>query len=412
MLFRKEVIDAKRQRLWGDVILIQPLNQWLLTGLIALLVLGTGTSLAWGSYARTEIARGYLVPDAGMAEVHAMRAGTIEEVFVAEGESVAKGQPLLQITATHRDGEGQSVAGRQLALLRERQALLKQRIEHARASAEDRDQQLKADIAGLKVQIEETAAQLILQEQLAASAQESLQSFEPLLRKNYIADVEYERQHQAVLIEQAKVRRIRQTLTSLKSDLERAKLEREALPSEAEESVRGLKAELANVRSRQAQIEGESKRTLTAPIAGRVTALQASAGRLANPQIPLMTILPKGAELEAEVYVRSRAMGFVEPGQSVRLLYDAFPYQRFGSHDGEIFSVTKTIFAPGDVNAPFNIQEPVYRVVVKLGHQHIDAYGDRVPLQAGMTLQANIMLDRRTLLAWIFEPFYAATERL
>jgi hypothetical protein len=46
--------------------------------------------------------------------------------------------------------------------------------------------------------------------------------------------------------------------------------------------------------------------------------------------------------LQAEIYIPSRAIGFVKPGQEVRLLYDAFPYQRFGAYRGRVVAASSS----------------------------------------------------------------------
>ena len=62
-----------------------------------------------------------------------------------------------------------------------------------------------------------------------------------------------------------------------------------------------------------------------------------------------MTLLPDGASLLAELFVPSRAIGFVEPGQRVRLMVDAFPYQRFGTLGGRVETVSQAVLSPNEV---------------------------------------------------------------
>jgi membrane fusion protein len=114
--------------------------------------------------------------------------------------------------------------------------------------------------------------------------------------------------------------------------------------------------------------------------------------------------VPAGGILQAEIYIPSRAMGFVKPDQEVRLLYDAFPYQRFGAYRGRVVRVSQAILASSDVPAVISAKEPVYRAVVALEKQTIEAEGQIIPLQSGGQLTANIILDRRTLIEWILSP--------
>jgi len=108
--------------------------------------------------------------------------------------------------------------------------------------------------------------------------------------------------------------------------------------------------------------------------------------------------------LQAELFVPSRAIGFVKPGQPVRILYDAFPYQHFGTYRGEIVDVSQTILTGTDAGAPFKLSEPAYRVVASLERSDIDADGKRIALQPDMLLKADIILERRSLMSWLTRP--------
>src|SRR3569623_1704156 len=160
--------------------------------------------------------------------------------------------------------------------------------------------------------------------------------------------------------------------------------------------------------------EYESRRrvVITAPTAGTVTAILAERGQTAVPTAPLLSILPEQAVLEAQLLVPSRAIGFIEPGQRVALRYEAFPYQRYGSARGRIKEIARTLITPGEVNLPVALREPVYRVTVSLDAQHIDAYRQRLALQSGMLLDADVWLDRRRIMEWVFDPLYSVMGRV
>ena len=121
--------------------------------------------------------------------------------------------------------------------------------------------------------------------------------------------------------------------------------------------------------------------------------------------------MPEGAKLSAELYAPTRAIGFVEPGKETRLLYDAFPYQRFGSSLGTVASISRIAIDPRETDIPLPLEESVYRVQVDLQNQHVAAYGKRTSLQPGMTLQANIVLERQSFLAWLLQPLNAVLNR-
>jgi membrane fusion protein len=57
-------------------------------------------------------------------------------------------------------------------------------------------------------------------------------------------------------------------------------------------------------------------------------------------------------------------------------------------------------------------QEPLYRIHVQLKEQSITAYGESLPLKPGMTLEADVVQDKRAVWEWIFEPVLAARQKV
>jgi membrane fusion protein len=126
----------------------------------------------------------------------------------------------------------------------------------------------------------------------------------------------------------------------------------------------------------------------------------------------LAVMAPAGSTLMADLYVPSRAAGFIRPGQRVNLMYQAFPYQKFGVGRGRVQSVSRTVLGPGETAIPgLEMKEPVFRVRVQLDSAVVSAYGQTLPLQPGMLLTADIVIDRRSLAEWLLDPIYAAKRR-
>ena len=168
----------------------------------------------------------------------------------------------------------------------------------------------------------------------------------------------------------------------------------------------------AELEGKKTELSGRSAYTISSSVEGKVLSISMdSIGRSVQSGQPFLTILPAGSVLEAELFVPSRAIGFVEKGQQVKLLYDAFPYQFFGSHNATITAVTESILAPGEILAPFELKEPVYRVTANIEKKTIDARGKEIILQSGMTLRANIILERRSFLDWLLAPLRAVRDR-
>jgi membrane fusion protein len=128
-----------------------------------------------------------------------------------------------------------------------------------------------------------------------------------------------------------------------------------------------------------------------------------------------MSLLPSDGQLEAELLVPSRAVGFIEPGDRVLLRYQAFPYQKFGHHKAEVVRISRSALGPNELGALIGdtkANEPFYRVTVTLARQVVTAYGRNEHLKPGMLLEADIMGERRRLVEWILEPLYSVKGRV
>jgi len=109
--------------------------------------------------------------------------------------------------------------------------------------------------------------------------------------------------------------------------------------------------------------------------------------------------------------VPSRAVGVVSEGSEIRLRYDAFPYQKYGVFAGKVLQLATTPIRPGEADAPMQIREPSYRMVVSLTDRALSGNGTALRLRAGMTLRADIVRDERRIIEWLFEPLVGAVKR-
>lgn len=116
--------------------------------------------------------------------------------------------------------------------------------------------------------------------------------------------------------------------------------------------------------------------------------------------------------LVAELLIPTRAAGFIKAGQRVKLMYDAFPYQRYGIAEGWISRISRSVVAGGELLGPVQVQEPVYRAAARLERQGLHAHGAAVALQPGMLLKADIALDQQNIFEIVTAPIRAATDRL
>lgn len=213
--------------------------------------------------------------------------------------------------------------------------------------------------------------------------------------------------------QQGKLQALQRSRLGLEGELNSLRLELAASELKAKNQQAAIEREISTKEQELTEYESRRNIVITAPSDGVVTTILATAGQNANAASPLLSILPAGAVLEAQLLVPSRAIGFIASDQTVALRYQPFPYQRFGSYRGRIKEISRTLITRKEADhLPVSLDESVYRVTVALDSQRVKAYGEDVPLQADMLLDADIWLDHRRIIEWVFDPLFSVIGRV
>jgi membrane fusion protein len=390
------------------VALLQPPSTKILTWLAAAAVALILAFVCLAQYARKETVAGYLVPSAGTAKIFVPQRGFVKQLHVREGDEVEQGQPLLTISTEQIATSGEDVNVAILETLTHQRDLIQRQITaEERRGVTERDR-LNALIEGIAAEIFHLEAQTALQTDRLKLSETFVASGAQLTAKGAMTDLELKRREQTVLEQKQNLSALRQQTAARRNHLTETRYTLEQLPVVLEDKLQSLRNDLSAVEQRIAEVGGRRAYVIRAPTAGRVATLQAAEGQAADPRHLQLEIVPKDTSLEAELFFPTRAFGFVHAGQEVRILYDAFPYQKFGTYRGKVVKVSQTILTGNDTVGPISLKEPAYRVTAALERPDIDAYGQKIPLQPQMLLRADVILERRSLLSWLLDPLLSA----
>ena len=186
------------------------------------------------------------------------------------------------------------------------------------------------------------------------------------------------------------------------------------LPLRSQAQLGEIDRDIAELLQKSAENEAQTRIVIRAPQDGVVTSVLAERGQTATPATALASLVPADARLQAHLFAPSSAVGFVRSEQAVLLRYQAYPYQKFGHQAGHVMQVSRTPLQAAELASLALPQssEPLYRITVALDQQAVQAYGQAQPLAPGMQLDADVMLDRRRLIEWIFEPVLSVVGRV
>ncbi|WP_019369578.1 HlyD family secretion protein [Sphingomonas sp. HT-1] len=409
-LFRAQAVEGLRSR-HGRPVPLFGIASWVVVAFIVALLVAVLATLFLSSFARKETVEGFLQPQSGSATITFPRPGRVTDIYVREGQMVRKGQRLMKISLdTALEGE---TLGSRLARANDTQAAeLRQQMVAERWSDSARQEEAASRFAGAQTQIGHLTKAASLQRERLSLAQETLAGLETLLARGFVSKMRLREKEAEVIM-------IRQAISDTERQIDQARADMATLRATSGQARADTARTVAQLRSNKAQLEQQRAQSdaerdviLVAPYAGRLVTVRAVIGSALDANTPLATVLPQGDKLEAVLWVPSRAIGFVTPGDQVRLMFDAFPYQRFGTGHGTVRAISTTPVDARELPSRTLADEGVvYRVKVQLEAQAIDAYGKSWVLAPGSRLRADLILDRQSLLDWVLDPLQAFRKR-
>ncbi|HWI38418.1 MAG TPA: HlyD family type I secretion periplasmic adaptor subunit [Burkholderiales bacterium] len=418
-----------------------PLAGWMLRLLMALLA---GVA-AWAIFGRLDIvavADGKLVPSTYLKIVQPAEQGIVKQILVKEGEKVATGQVLVRMDPVLTDADVKALQAehdnKRLALRRIDAQLSgtpltadKPAELYAQVSAqytanvrayENALAQERALLAKVRHDLEAAQATKTKLEQVLPHYLEQEKAFEKLSKDGFAGRIMYtDKQRERIEKEQdlrtqeftirsnqALIEQSEQKIAQITADYRRQlQTERVEVGAQLERATQ----ELAKLSYRSNLLE------LRAPQAGIVKDLAThTAGTVAAPGTILMTLVPEGDKLVAEIWVSNQDVGFVRPGQPAKLKLAAFQFQKYGLVDGKVLHVNADATEAPSPNTRSDAltgrDRPMgplaFRALVELAGQELVADGERYSLQPGMQVMGEIHLGTRTILEYLLSPVQKA----
>ena len=412
-LFRSESEEARANAWLGRILLIRPLSFTLLTAAAICVALALAALFVGGEYTRKARVNGILAPRHGVTKVLAQQGGVVEELHAREGSRIEEQQALLSLVdpraAASMEDLGASIE-RQLA--HRRRALAAQR-EHAIEALRSEQVGLEHRRASLERELAQLDGEIDLHGRRLALSRQAADRWVRLESSGFISTAAADREREAAIEIEARLEAARRTRLALDRELSAVDIDARTVKARAQAQVAALDAQSAALDQERTERGVQHRLAVLAPVSGTVAAVLVEPGQMVTAGAPLATLIPPGASLEAHLFAPSRSIGFLRVGQDVLLRYFAFPHQKFGSHPGRVTAIARSPLVASELGfvPPDGSREPLYRIKVELAAQSIPAYGRQEPLQPGMQVEADLLLDRRTLIEWVFEPLLSLAGR-
>ena len=349
---------------------------------VKLIAYSIAAFLIWALLANLDVvatAPGQVMPIQSVKIIQHVDGGRIAEINVSDGQEVKEGQVLMRLNDTEASAEFLTLTAKYWSLYT--------RVERLRALLGDR----KADFSAVPEQYKQLVAE---------------QEFTLKTSKDQVNQLESEI-------------KILGEVSSIRGDLAKEKLATRVQALDAQRNLSQAQAELLRYRKASmddlntttgelAQVEEQMTKLkdrlqrvdIVSPVDGVVQDLKfRTLGGVIPPGATLMNVVPLDGKMHAEVRVQPTDIGFVKKGEEARLKLGTYDFMRYGTITGKVIMVSS--FSSLDEKS-----NPYFKVVVSIPQNFV---GDKEKtIEPGMTVQADIITDRQSVLKYLFRPIYVA----
>lgn len=405
------------------------LTAWvLLAGLAA-----TGAWLTFGKVDIVASAEGQIMPSDNVKLVQAANTGIVRHIYVRDGDTVKKGQSLIDLDPTVSTADEQQAtkallaadldvardqaiadalsgkgvhfnppAGTPADIAAAQRRLIEAQVAENQAATAGMAAARESSLADAKAASDQIRTYgdtvPVLDKEIGAMNDLAAKGYAPGLK---LLELQRQRRSEAGEQDVAVAQQARSLADARKFGEQVAESHQQA----AQQALADLTKAQAEAMVRREDLAKAHERSqlqrLFAPVDGTVQQLSVhTLGGVVQAVNPLMVVVPNGA-LKIEAKVLNKDAGFVHRGQDVAIKLEAFPFTRYGTIPGRIESVSSDAVDDKKLG-------PVYVARVKLLRTTIDRGDHVVPLEPGMTATADIRTGRRSILSYLISPINQA----
>ncbi|WP_428608280.1 HlyD family type I secretion periplasmic adaptor subunit [Sedimenticola sp.] len=407
----------------------------LILWIAVLFVLAAVVWADWAELDEVTKGTGQVIPSSQVQIVQNLEGGIVGGLLVSEGQTVEKGQILLQIDDTRFAASLRETRTQYLALKAKAARLqaeaelseyvpppevleesphlaqLEQSLYKARRSELDNNRSiLEEQTAQRKQELEELAAKKSQLKRSLALVQRELNMTKPLVKAGAISQVEVLRLEREVNELAGELESTALSIPRIQSTLDESRRKLEELDlrfkSKAREEWNDVNAEMSGLTASSVALEDRVKRTaVRSPVKGTIKQLMVNTvGGVIQPGMELVEIVPLEDSLLVEARIRPEDIGFLRPGQKTVVKFSAFDFAIFGGLEGRLEHISADTIKDDEGKS-------FYLVRVRTEHNQLGSESKPLNIIPGMQAEVDILTGKKTVLSYLLKPVLRAKER-
>lgn len=339
--------------------------------------------LIWALFSKLDVvalATGQVMPIQAVKIIQHVDGGRIAAINVVDGQAVKVGEVLMRLNDTEPSAEYETLKAKYWGLYA--------RVERLRALIDDRP----ADFSKVPPEYQKMVLEQQATLKTSKSQVDQLQKEIKILGEVSNIRGELSKEKLATRVQALDAQR---NLTLAQAELLRYQRTNMDELNIAANEMAQTDEQLTKMRDRLVRVD------VLSPVDGIVQDLKfRTIGGVVPPGAILMNVVPSDGLIQADVRVQPTDIGFIKVGQDVRVKIGTYDFMRFGTVEGKVTMVSP--YSTLDEK-----QQPYFKVLVSIPAKNL---GDdpAKKIQPGMTVQADIVTDRQTVLRYLLRPIYVA----
>jgi adhesin transport system membrane fusion protein len=395
-------------------------------------------AIVWMNWAKIDVVirgTGKVSPASQVQNIQSLEGGIISEILVVEGQAVVAGQSLIKISDVAFSSSLEENRLLYLELLARSSRLTAEAFARAfkpetevskqaphlikseKSLFDSNQQQLKDTLSGLEEKINQQKSALLeaksKQRQLKKSlglVQKEIKIKQPLKNRGIISEVEFLQLQQREAEFEGEIEAAKLSVPRIKSTIDEARFNKKKenlnFQNNAKKELNEVNAEISRIKETQTALQDRVKRTtLRSPVNGIVQRLYFNTiGGVISPGNNIIDIVPQEDALLVELKIKPADIAYVNVGQFARLKFSAYDFAIHGSLQGIVIFVSADTITNEE-------GESFFLVRVKPVKSFLGAKNGELPIKIGMTAEADIITDKKTILSYLTEPVHRGIDK-
>ncbi|WP_145584234.1 HlyD family secretion protein [Yersinia intermedia] len=405
-IFRREAIEHRTNNWLGSPQIIMPVGVSIWATIALVIIVSAITIMLMGTYTQKVRLTGSVVNQPPIGRITSTADGTIVHSFAEEGKAVRKGEVIFIInmeTQTEYGGTKHQITS---ALKSQKTAIERERKLKSEASSTEQSFLLKL-LKNKEVELKKMDDLIDKSAQQTSWLLEKTEHFKQLVRQGIALEAQHIERRAEYYRASVQLETYKREKVMLQGEAIDIKAKLAAIHSEVETSLEKLRRQAAQLDQDLVSTENQRELHIVSPINGTLTGITGLVGTNIRLAQELASVVPTLGRPEVEIYASAEAIGELDVGQSVRLRFDAYPYQWFGQYDGIVTSISAVSVKKGlDTNAEQTHQQQrrYFQIRISPKSNTVLLAGKTYPLRPGIGVETDIFIRKRPIYQWIFLP--------